>query len=208
MVIILRRKINMNFIYFTFLFMIISIFSIYSSLTYTSVSLGNLVSKQLLWYLLGFAVVFVVVKLKNDFFLKNAWFFYIFGVCLLILLLIFGQPINNSKCWFILPGIGSIQPSEFMKLFIMFALGRVICDFKNKKNSPSMYDEFLLIVKCLFIVFIPAILTFLQPDTGAVIIYLVIFTFMMFFSGISFRWFLIALFILFLVILFSSKFTS
>ena len=42
----------------------------------------------------------------------------------------------------------------------------------------------------------PAILTFLQPDTGAVIIYLVIFIFMMFLSGIRIRWFLFALLLL------------
>ena len=195
----MKERINKNFFIFICLFMIISITSIYSSLTYTSKTLGNLALKQFVWYIIGFILIFSIIKLKNSFLFRHAWFFYIVGVSSLILLLIFGTPINGSKCWFIIPGIGSVQPSEFMKLFIMLALGRLITDFKNKNYSSNLYDEFIFIVKALFIVLIPSILTFLQPDTGAVIIYLVIFSFMMFFSGISIRWFLIALLIILVV---------
>lgn len=200
MVIYLKRKINMNFIWFSIIFMTISMFSIYSSLTYTSDSLGNLALKQSLWYLVGFIIICFIIKLKNDFFYKNAWFLYCIGICSLILLLLFGTPINNSKCWFIIPGIGSIQPSEFMKLFIVLVLGRLIYEYKEKTSNYNLYDEFLLIIKCFFVIFIPSFLTFLQPDTGAVIIYIIIFAFMMFFSGISFRWFLFALFILLMIL--------
>ena len=56
-----------------------------------------------------------------------------------------------------------------------------------------MKQEFIFILKTLVIVLIPSILTFLQPDTGAVIIYFVIYFCMMFISGIRIRWFLIAL---------------
>lgn len=194
----MKERINKNFFIFIFLFMIISIISIYSSLMYTSKSLGNLALKQFIWYIIGFIFIFCIIKLKNNFLFKHAWFFYMIGVCSLLLLLIFGTPINSSRCWFIIPGIGSVQPSEFMKLFIMLALGRLISDFRNQSHSSNLYAEFIFIVKALFIVLIPSILTFLQPDTGAVIIYLVIFTFMMFFSGISIRWFLIALLIILL----------
>ena len=135
MVIYLKRKINMNFIWFSIIFMTISMFSIYSSLTYTSDSLGNLALKQSLWYLVGFIIICFIIKLKNDFFYKNAWFLYCIGICSLILLLLFGTPINNSKCWFIIPGIGSIQPSEFMKLFIVLVLGRLIYEYKEKTSN-------------------------------------------------------------------------
>ena len=58
----------------------------------------------------------------------------------------------------------------------------------------------MLIAKGIMIVALPSVLTFLQPDTGAVIIYLVIFAFMMIFSGIRMRWFLFALLLLFVII--------
>ena len=56
----------------------------------------------------------------------------------------------------------------------------------------DLKQEFIFILKTLGIVLIPSILTFLQPDTGAVIIYFIIYFCMMFASGIRMRWFLIA----------------
>lgn len=41
-------------------------------------------------------------------------------------------------------------------------------------------------------VLIPSILTFLEPDTGVVLIYLLITVIMLFISGIRYRWFIIA----------------
>lgn len=192
----MKERVNKNIIIFILLFALVSVISIYSASLYTSKDLGNLAFKQCLWYLIGFLLVFLVIKVKNDFLYQNAWLLYWCGVFSLVLLLIFGTPINNSKCWFIIPGVGSVQPSEFMKIFIMLVLGVIISQFRSEKNNPSLYEEFIFIIKTFILVLIPAILTFLQPDTGAVIIYLVIYIFMMFSSGIRLRWFLIALGIL------------
>ena len=122
----------------------------------------------------------MIIKVKNKFLYNNAELFYFIGVFLLLLLLIVGTPINNSKCWFVIPGIGSIQPSEFMKISIMLMLSKMIFNYK-KSDRKSLFSECVFIFKCLLILVIPSILTFLQPDTGAVIIYIVIFTFMMFY---------------------------
>ena len=115
---------------------------------------------------------------------------YILGNILLLLLLLFGTPINNSKCWFTIPGIGSIQPSEFMKIFIMLSLATMIHNFRCDYDNPTMKDEFIFLLKSFVLVLIPSILTFLQPDTGAVLIYLIIYVSMIFASGIRFRWFI------------------
>mgnify|MGYP002578931967 FL=1 len=48
------------------------------------------------------------------------------------------------------------------------------------------------------IVLIPSILTFLQPDTGVVLIYLLITIVMLFISGIRYRWFIVLIGILLL----------
>lgn len=189
----MKERINKNIFIFVFMFAIVSVTSIYSASLYTSKELGNLAVKQTVWYLIGLCIVLCIINLKNNFLYNNTWNFYGIGIFLLALLLLFGVPINNSRCWFVIPGIGSFQPSEFMKLFIMLALAKLISNFRSKKPNPSLYDEFIFIIKSLVAVLLPAILTFLQPDTGAVIIYLVIYVFMMFFSGIRMRWFLIAL---------------
>ena len=176
---------------------IVSIITIYSALTYTSKSLGNLALKQAVWYIVGFILVFILLKLKNEYLYRHAWVLYIIGNVLLLWLLLFATPINNSKCWLIIPGIGSIQPSEFMKVFIMLALATMIHNFRSDYKNPSIKDEFIFILKTFLVVLVPSVLTFLQPDTGAVIIYLIIYLVMMFTSGIRIRWFVIAFIILF-----------
>ena len=192
-----KSKINFRILIPIILLSIISIATINSAMTYTSSSLGNLVLKQSFWYFIGWILVIILVKLKNEQLYHYTWFLYIFGNFLLLGLLLFAPSINNSKCWFVIPGVGNFQPSEFMKIFIMLALATMIHNFRIDYNNPSIKDEFIFIIKTLIIVAIPSILTFLQPDTGAVIIYLVIYISMIFASGIRFRWFLIGgLFIL------------
>ena len=123
-------------------------------------------------------------------------FLYILGNVLLLGLLFFAEPINSSKCWYVIPGIGSFQPSEFMKIFIMLILAKMIHDFRSDYKNPTIKEEGMFILKTLGIVLIPSILTFLEPDTGSVIIYLIIYISMMFVSGIRLRWFIFALLII------------
>lgn len=188
-----KFKLNYRIVIPIILMAIISIISIYSALTYTSKSLGNLALKQTVWYIIGVGLVAILVKLKNEYLYRHTWILYIVGNLLLVVLLLFGTPINNSKCWLIIPGIGSVQPSEFMKIFIMLVLASMIHNFRNRYKNPSLWEEFLFILKSLGVVLIPSILTFLEPDTGAVIIYLIIYVAMMFVSGIRIRWFVMAL---------------
>ena len=140
------------------------------------------------------------MKLKNEYLYRHTWILYILGNLLLLGLLLFARPINNSKCWFIIPGIGSIQPSEFMKIFLMLALATMIHNFRSDYDNPTIKEELIFILKTLIIVLIPSILTFLQPDTGCVLMYIVIYISMMFTSGIRLRWFLISFLIIFLLL--------
>ena len=185
-----KYKINYKILIPIILLSIISIITIYSALTYTSPNLGNLALKQAIWYIIGWVLVIVLSKYKNEYLYNLSWTLYIVGNILLLLLLFFGTPINNSRCWFTIPGIGSFQPSEFMKIFIMLVLATMIHDFRSDYKNPTIKEEFEFILKTLGIVLIPSILTFMQPDTGAVLIYLVIYFSMMFISGIRLRWFI------------------
>ena len=193
-----KVKLNYNIIIPIIILFIISILSIYSASIYTSRSLGNLIEKHIIWYLIGIITIIVIMKIGNDKIYKYSYFLYVIGIILLIGLLVFAPAINGSKCWYVLPGIGSIQVSEFMKIFIMLILSIEINKFNSKYDFPTKRNELFFLLKTFIIVLIPSILTFLQPDTGAVIIYFVIYLFMIFTSKIRLRWFgyLILLFIL------------
>ena len=180
------------------LFALISIITVYSAQNLLPSYMNYLTIKQALWYIIGFGVMFLIISLGNNYIIKNAWILYIIGIISLILLLIFGTPINDAKCWFNIPGIGSVQPSEFMKIILIIILARVIDDFNKEHSSPTVMDEFFFLMKVGIIVLIPSILTFLQPDTGVVLIYLLITIVMLFISGIRYRWFIVLIGILLL----------
>lgn len=195
-----NKKINLGIIIPIFILAIISIITIYSASSYISKSMGNLALKQSMWYFIGIILVLILIKLKNEYLYSHTWILYIAGNILLLSLLLFAPEINSSKCWFVIPGIGSFQPSEFMKIFLMITLATMIHNFRAEHEEATMKQEFTFILKTLLVLLIPSILTFLQPDTGCVIIYFIIYLAMMFASGIKTRWFIIA-FLIFSLIL-------
>lgn len=175
------------------LFAIISIITVYCTRSLLSSDYQNLFIKQGLWYLIGFAIAYGMMLFGNKFLYNNAYIFYIVGVILLILVLFLGKPINNARCWFIIPYIGSFQPSEFMKVFLMITLSRMINDFNEERRSNDISEEFRFLIKVLIVVGIPSILTFIEPDTGAVLIYFIITIVMLFVGGFRSRWFIITI---------------
>lgn len=173
------------------LFSIISVISIFCTKNLLGPEFQNYWIKQIVWYVVGFFLAYFMMFFGNKFLYNNAWWFYIFGVLSLVLVLFFGITRNNATCWFQIPYIGTIQPSEFMKIFLIIILSRLIHDFNDKYMEPTIMDEFLFLVKIFILVLIPAVLTFIEPDTGAVIIYFIITLVMLFIGGIRKRWFLL-----------------
>ncbi len=173
------------------LFAMISILTIYSAQSMLPSYMHDLAFRQLVWYIIGFGLAYFIMFIGNDFIYRNIWILYGIGIVTLILLLISGTPINDAKCWFTIPGIGTIQPSEFMKIILIIAIGTLIHDFNENFNNPTLMEEFKFLIKVGIVVLIPSVLTFLQPDTGVVLIYLLITTVMLFVAGIRYRWFLI-----------------
>lgn len=195
-----KYKVDVWLLLILFAFIIVSLITISSA--QGLISNNSLVIKQLLWYIAGFIIAYFIMFIGNDFIYRNAWIFYIIGVISLLGLLLFAEPINNAKCWFSIPGIGTIQPSEFMKIILIITLGTMIHKFNEDYSNPSVMEEFKFLVKVGVIVLIPSILTFLQPDTGVVLIYLLITIVMLFVSGIRYRWFILLFSIILVLIAF------
>ena len=194
-----KFKVDIGIVICILLFALISIISI-GSAEKLLVNSNHLMFRQIMWYIIGFALIYFIMFIGNNFLYKNAWIMYIVGVVSLLLVLFFGATINEAKCWFKIPGIGNIQPSEFMKIILIIVIGRMINKFKEKYDNPTIKEEFIFLIKVMIVVGIPSILTFLEPDTGVVLIYLLITIVMLFISGIRYRWFAL-LFGVFAVIL-------
>ncbi len=185
-----QYKVDNGILFSLIILSIISITTIYSTQNLLPNHLDNLYIKQIVWFIIGFGIAYGLMAIGNEYIYRNIWFLYIVGVISLIAILLFAPTINGAQCWFIIPGIGTIQPSEFMKVFLIITLAKVIDEFNEDYSDPTIKDELKFLTKVLVIVGIPIILTFLQPDTGIVIIYLVIAVAMLFVSGIRYGWFL------------------
>lgn len=186
-----KYKIDKSIFIPLLLFAFISIITIESAIQLLPSYQSDLAIKQTLWYVAGFIIIYFMMFLGKSVIYKSIWILYGIGIVSLILLLFFGEPINDAKCWFQLPGIGTVQPSEFMKIILILTLAKMIQEFHINHKNPSWKEEFIFLCKVGGIVLLPSILTFLQPDTGVVLIYLLITITMLFASGIRFGWFLI-----------------
>ena len=178
------------------LFGIISVIAIYCTKSMLAIEYQNYWIKQIIWYIVGFIIAYSMMIFGNKFLYHNAWWFYLIGVASLIAVLFFGITRNNATCWFKIPFIGTIQPSEFMKIFLIIIIARLINEFNEKYITPTTKEEFFFLLKIMILVIIPSALTFIEPDTGAVIIYLVITFVMLFIGGIRKRWFILVFLII------------
>jgi len=142
--------------------------------------------KQTIWFILGFIIMGIIYFLKPKRLFKYSKYFYIINIILLILVLFFGKSINGSRAWFNLRFF-SFQPSELMK----FTLTLYLADVASKSRYNKFRDELKFLVKIGIITLIPSILVFLEPDTGAIIIYLLIMLGVIVVSKISKKWYII-----------------
>ena len=186
-----KYKVNKSIIIPIILFALISIITLNGAGSILPSSMSHLVSNQIIWYIAGFALAYFIMTIGNTYIYRISLFLYIFGILSLIGLFFFGITINDAKCWYEIKGIGTFQPSEFMKIFLIIMNASMISKFNEDYPNPTVKEEFIFLIKIAFIVLIPSILTFMQPDTGVVLIYLLITFVMLFISGIRYRWFIL-----------------
>ena len=195
-----KYKVNKSIIIPIILFAFISILTLYGAKSILPSTMDHLVTNQMIWYVIGFLLSYIIMTVGNTYLYRISTFLYVFGIISLIGLFFFGITINDARCWYEIKGIGTIQPSEFMKIFLIIMNASMISKFNEEYPNPSVKEEFIFLLKIAFIVLIPSILTFLQPDTGVVLIYLLITFVMLFISGIRYRWFILLFGVLFLFV--------
>ncbi len=148
-------------------------------------SYKNYFIKQIIWYIVSFGTI-ITLFIKKEIVFKYSFYIYAFNILLLILVLLISTPINGARAWLRI-GFISLQPSEIMKLSLLLYLSKVISQTKVK----NLRDEIKLLIKVFIIILIPSVLVFLEPDSGAVVIYLIITLSLLIYSKVDRRLFLI-----------------
>ncbi len=118
--------------------------------------------KQLLWLLFGIISMLIGFSIPFRYFEALAFVFYILCVLLLIIVLFIGGG-GQARRWIALGPI-SVQPSEFMKIALLFVWARILSGYS--KNPQRLKRLLLVLATCG----IPFLLVLKEPDLGTAII--------------------------------------
>ncbi|MCD8803754.1 FtsW/RodA/SpoVE family cell cycle protein [Staphylococcus warneri] len=139
-------------------------------------------TRQLLYVIMSFAIVFFMAFIMNVKILKqpNVQKWMMIGIFVLLLItLVIGKNINGSKSWINL-GFMNLQASELLKIAIILYL-----PFMIEKKMPAVRNKIKLISAPIILVASCVALVFLQKDVGQTLLILIIFFSIMFYAGIG-----------------------
>lgn len=173
-----------------FLFFLVSSVSIFSAQAAGQYD-ENFLVKQIFWYVVGAAIISITIFFDGYQFKRLSWYLYGFGLLLLIGIIVAPESIapyrNGAKSWYIIPGIGSIQPSEFVKTFLILALSRVATVHQEIYVEKTLKTDFLLLMKLGMTTAVPLGMIMMQPDLGTSLVLISILVGFVLVSGISWR---------------------
>ncbi|MHB1661069.1 MAG: rod shape-determining protein RodA [bacterium] len=173
---------NFDFIMFFAVILIsaLGIINLYGSLSLNHKDFFDpYVVKQIIWFIIAFFIMFVIITIDYHTLIEVAYYIYGFIFILIIAVLLKGKITHGASRWISL-GVFSFQPSELMKIALIFALAKYFTFYENK-NSYSIKG---LIIPFI-IILLPVLLIAKEPDLGTALIVLFIGIIMIFLAGIK-----------------------
>ncbi|WP_426551591.1 FtsW/RodA/SpoVE family cell cycle protein [Bacillus pumilus] len=174
-------------------FFAISVISIYAAGQFEQYGSGAW-TRQIIYYLIGAICIVAINYLDLEQLEKLSIYIFLGGILLLIILKLspaqiggkdFAPIKNGAKSWFIIPGIGTLQPSEFMKIGLIMMLASVIGK-SSPRGKRTLEDDIFLLLKIAGVAAVPVGLIFLQ-DAGTAAVCMFIVVVMVFLSGVNWK---------------------
>ncbi|MCK1971754.1 FtsW/RodA/SpoVE family cell cycle protein [Bacillus safensis] len=174
-------------------FFAISVIAIYAAGQFGQYG-SNAWTRQIIYYMVGVICIVAINYFDLEQLEKLSLYIFIGGIMLLILLKVapaqigghdFAPIKNGAKSWFVLPGIGTFQPSEFMKIGLIMMLASVIGK-STPRGKRTLEDDIFLLLKIAGVAAVPVGLIFLQ-DAGTAAVCMFIVVVMVFLSGVNWK---------------------
>ena len=143
--------------------------------------------KQLRYISIGFAIWAFLAYVDYRIWAQWAIVIYAVGIISLLLVLFFGVERYGAKRWFSLFGVFSVQPSEFAKIATLI-LSAWILSLRNFNLHKLSH-----LVGFCAVTALPFLLIYKEPDLGSSLILLPIAAAMVFVGRIRWKWILIAI---------------
>lgn len=123
---------------------------------------GHFFTKQFFWAVLGLVAMLLAAALPFRYYETTAYLFYALGLVLLGVVLLL-PPVGGARRWIVV-GTFHIQPSEFMKIAVIFALARFLAE---KRSNPN---RFRVLAISSLITAVPFLLIVKEPDLGTALV--------------------------------------
>lgn len=146
-----------------------------------------MVMKQIVGILVGLTAVVILSLVDYHRVVSFAPVIYGASLAFLLAVLVFGVSRGVARRWLVLPVIGQIQPSEFVKIGLIVFFAWYFSRYQERVNQFKI----LFFAGLLFLAAFGLI--FLQPNLSTSLVTMVIFLCMLFAAGLSYRWILGAL---------------
>ncbi|MDR0632996.1 MAG: rod shape-determining protein RodA [Holosporales bacterium] len=140
-------------------------------------------SKQLIRFLLGFFLLFVISMTQIRLWYSFAYGLYVFSLLCLLLTSFMGVIGMGAQRWINFVFF-QFQPSEIMRISLILALARYFND-----NPVTEQLRLRALVIPLVLIAIPVLITIKQPDLGTAMLLLIGGGGLFFIAGVSFRFF-------------------
>lgn len=140
------------------------------------------VNKQIIGILVGMGLAIGLSLIDYHKIINLHTLVYAACVLSLIAVLIFGKNVNNATRWIVVPGIGQLQPSEFVKIGLIVTFAWYFSKYHEGINSLPVLGGTLL----LFAVPVGLILN--QPNLSTSLITAFTVAAMIYAAGISYKW--------------------
>ena len=141
---------------------------------------------QLLFAVVGLAALYLASRL--DYHILHAWAWPLFGLSLVLLVVVLFMPeYNGCRRWIVIPGLGTLQPSEIAKFSVIVLFSHII-----SLNHPRMKSFTVGVLPFAVILGSVAVLMLLEPHLSGTLLILAIGAVLMFVGGTGLRWFALA----------------
>lgn len=189
----ITSRIDYGLVLSLMLLAIVSLIAIYSAQQSPQYN-RNFALQQAFWYGVGTVIIFIVIQFDSEQLKKLAWFLYGLGVLLVTALPFIASiapsiapKINGAISWYSIPKLGTFQPSEVLKVFLIVLLAKIVSDHHHQYKMKTLKTDLWLLIKLGVITMVPAAIIYKQPDLGTALVYVAIFCAIVFVSGINWK---------------------
>ncbi len=175
------RKSHFDFSLFfaVLLLWIIGIFLVFSATHINpNTAISGLFRSQIIWVIMGVLIILALVSIPTRLFYSLSYIIYGVSLLMLFYALVGGVALKGAERWISIGGL-RVQPSEFAKIGLLFALAHYL-----SKNDISLIRISSFIVPGLLIL-APFVFILKQPDLGTAIVFCVMSLPMFFWAGMS-----------------------